>query len=107
MVMPSVSPGARVSDPTSPALRKSEENPNEGSTAVARVTRGFTVTMKASPPFSTEPAKISVLFGPGRGRPQPAAVRTDASARAAALRVRLMVTARAPFRICLKFCLQP
>ncbi len=57
--------GLSVSDPTTPAFLKASEKPNEGSTAVARVTRGLTVTMKASPSFRTEPAKISRLFGPG------------------------------------------
>jgi hypothetical protein len=38
-----------VSDPMRPAERKLPEKPSDGVTAVARVTRLFTVTTKASP----------------------------------------------------------
>src|SRR5690554_2731036 len=61
-----------VSDPKGPALMKASEKPRAGTTAVARVTRSLTETMKASPSFWTEPAKISRLFGPTRGKPQDA-----------------------------------
>ena len=55
IVSASVSPGEITSEPITPALRKLAEKPSAGTTEVARVTRGLTVTMKASPPCSTEP----------------------------------------------------
>jgi len=67
-----VSAGRIVSDPMLPAVTNASEKPSAGTTAVARVTRSFTETMKASACIWSEPQKISRLFGPPRGNPQDA-----------------------------------
>jgi hypothetical protein len=97
MEIPSVSPGEIVSDPRTPAFRNSGPKPNAGTTAVARVTASSTVTTNASPCLCTDPAKISDLFGPDRGKLH--AVRDVATSKKHATRValeNLMVTAGSP-----------
>ena len=71
-------PGRIVSESSVLADMKPLEKPKAGCTAVARVTRSLTVTTKASPSRSTEPAKISRLLGPTRGNPHADTIATAA-----------------------------
>jgi hypothetical protein len=61
-----------VSAPKGPAFKKLLPKVEAGATLVARATKSLTSTIKALPPFSTDPLRISDLFGPTRGKPQDA-----------------------------------
>src|SRR6056297_596443 len=97
IVRPRMSPGRMMSALCTLAFLRASENPRAGTTAVVRVTRSLTATMKASPSRCTEPAKIWFLVGPTPGRPQDAS--RDAESTKAMGRAHLdfeLNTARSP-----------
>ncbi len=108
-----MSPGRIVSDPIWPAFRNLSEKPRAGCTAVARVTRSLTDTTNASPDFCTDPAKISLLLGPTRGKTPHDEIMPTRTTRATDFAHRLgwVFTARSPRPImyCLRsfFCKLP